>query len=157
MVMEDRSKPIKRHISLQPLSREHHHTLVLVWKIRKAIREHVELDRVDQYVSWFYQQYVISHFTMEEKYIFPVLGNQHEMIVRALDEHKRLKGYFEAKGKDENAYMELADLLEKHIRFEERLLFNAIQELATEQQLATITEKHGGGQFRDNEDDPFWQ
>jgi hypothetical protein len=79
------------------------------------------------------------------------------MIVRALDEHKRLKGYFEAKGKDENAYMELADLLEKHIRFEERMLFNAIQELATEQQLATITEKHGGGQFRDNEDDPFWQ
>ena len=157
MVMEDQSKPIKRHISLQPLSREHHHTLVLVWKIRKAIREHVELDRVDQYVSWFYQQYVISHFEIEEKYIFPVLGNQHEMIVRALDEHKMLKGYFEAQGKDSNAYMELADLLEKHIRFEERMLFNAIQELATEQQLKTILEKQGEDQFKDNEDDPFWQ
>jgi hemerythrin-like domain-containing protein len=155
--MEDRSKPIKRHISLQPLSREHHHTLVLVWKVRKAIKEHVELDRVDQYVSWFYQQYVISHFEVEEKYIFPVLGNQHELIVRALDEHKRLKGYFEAKGKDDNAYMELGDLLEKHIRFEERTLFNAVQELATEQQLKTIAEKHGEDQFKDNEDDPFWK
>ena len=157
MVMEDQSKPIKRHISLQPLSREHHHTLVLVWKIRKAIREHVELDRVDQYVSWFYQQYVISHFEIEEKYIFPVLGNQHEMTVRALDEHKKLKGYFEAQGKDGNAYLELADLLEKHIRFEERALFNAVQELATEQQLKIIAEKHGEDQFKDNEADPFWK
>jgi hemerythrin superfamily protein len=157
MVMEDRSKPIKRHISLQPLSREHHHTLVLVWKIRKAIREHVELDRVDQYVSWFYQQYVISHFDMEEKYIFPVLGSQHDMIVRALDEHKKLKGYFEAQGKDSNAYIELADLLEKHIRFEERMLFNAVQELATVQQLKTILEKHREDQFRDNEADLFWK
>ena len=157
MVMEDQSMPIKRHVSLQPLSREHHHTLMLVWKIRKAIREHVELDRVDQYVSWFYQQHVIPHFEMEEKYIFPVLTDQHELIVQALDEHRKLKAFFEAKGKDEIALTELADLLEKHIRFEERTLFNAVQELATEQQLKTIAEKHGSGLFKDNENDPFWK
>ncbi len=157
MVLEDQSKPIKRHTSLQPLSREHHHTLVLVWKIRKAIREHVELDRVDQYVSWFYQEHVIPHFEMEEKYIFPVLGDQHELIVRALDEHKELKGYFDAKDKDGMALTYLADLLEKHIRFEERTLFNVVQELATEQQLKTISDKHGSDMFKDNESDPFWK
>jgi hemerythrin-like domain-containing protein len=155
--MENQSKPIKRHVSLQPLSRDHHHTLLLVWKIRKAIKEHVELDRVDQYVTWFYQQYALPHFEKEEQFIYPVLGDQHELIVRALDEHKKLKGYFEAKGKDGNAYMELADLLEKHIRFEERVLFNAVQDLATEQQLKTISEKHGEDLFSDNEDDPFWK
>jgi polyribonucleotide nucleotidyltransferase len=155
--MEDQSKPIKRHISLQPLSREHHHTLLLVWKIRKAIREGVELDRVEQYVSWFYQQYVIPHFEMEEKIIFPVLGDQHALIVQALDEHKKLEGYFETTGKDAMMFTALADLLEKHIRFEERTLFNVVQELATEQQLKTIAEKHGSDLFTDNETDPFWK
>jgi hemerythrin-like domain-containing protein len=155
--MEDQSKPIKRHSSLQPLSREHHHTLLLVWKIRKAIKEHVALERVDQYVSWFYQQYVLPHFEMEEKFIYPVLGEEHELIVQALNEHKQLKGYFEAKGKDEIAYAELADLLEKHIRFEERTLFNVIQAIATEQQMKAIAEKHGSDQFADNEADPFWK
>ncbi|HLO79651.1 MAG TPA: hemerythrin domain-containing protein [Chitinophagaceae bacterium] len=155
--MEDQKKPIKRHNSLQPLSREHHHTLLLVWKIRKAIKDHVALERVDQYVSWFYQQYVLPHFEMEEKFIYPVLGEEHELIVQALNEHKKLKGYFEAKGKDEIAYAELADLLEKHIRFEERTLFNVIQALATEQQLSAITVKHGTDLFEDNEADPFWK
>ncbi len=157
MNMENQSKPIKRHISLQPLSRDHHHTLLLVWKIRKALKEHVELDRVDQYVTWFYQQYALPHFDMEEKFIYPVLGDQHELIVQALDEHKKLKAYFEAKGKDEIAYTALADLLEKHIRFEERTLFNVVQELATEQQLQAILEKQGEEVFKDNEADAFWK
>jgi hemerythrin-like domain-containing protein len=155
--MEEQLKPIKRHIGLQHLSREHHHTLLLVWKIRKAIKEQVQLDRVDQYVSWFCQQYVMPHFEMEEKFIYPVLGDQHELIVQALDEHKKLKAYFEAKGKDEMAFTALADLLEKHIRFEERRLFNVVQEQATEQQLQTITEKSGKEQFKDNEADAFWK
>lgn len=154
--MEEPSKPIKRHLSLQPFSREHHHTLMLVWKIRKAIREQVDLDRVDKYVSWFYHQYVLPHFDMEEKFIFPVLGDHHELIVRALDEHKRIKGYFEVENKNETSYNALADLLEKHIRFEERVLFNIVQEQATEQQLKMIADRSGDDQFEDNVQDPFW-
>jgi hemerythrin-like domain-containing protein len=130
---------------------------MLVWKIRKAIREHVDLDRVDKYVSWFYQQYVLQHFDMEEKFIFPVLGDQHELILQALDEHKQIKTYFEAENKNETSYNALADLLEKHIRFEERVLFNLVQEQATEQQLQLIADKSDDDLFKENECDPFWK
>jgi hemerythrin-like domain-containing protein len=99
----------------------------------------------------------MPHFEMEEKFIYPVLGDQHELIVQALDEHKKLKAYFETKGKDEMTFTALADLLEKHIRFEERKLFNVVQEQATELQLQTISEKSGEEQFKDNEADAFWK
>jgi hemerythrin-like domain-containing protein len=130
---------------------------MLVWKIRKAIREQVDLDRVDKYVSWFYQQYVLPHFDMEEKFIFPVLGDQHELIVQALAEHRQIKIYFEAENKDVTSYNALADLLEKHIRFEERVLFNIVQEQATEQQLKVIADKSDDELFKENENDPFWK
>ncbi|CDF79955.1 hypothetical protein BN863_22430 [Formosa agariphila KMM 3901] len=32
-------KPLKRHKSLQPLSRDHHHGLLLAWKIRADLRK----------------------------------------------------------------------------------------------------------------------
>ncbi len=43
-------KPQKRHIALQPLSREHHQGLLLSWKIRKGLSRKIEFDRIQNYV-----------------------------------------------------------------------------------------------------------
>jgi len=38
--------PIKRSIALQPLSREHHHGLLLCWKIRTGLKKGIDIDRI---------------------------------------------------------------------------------------------------------------
>jgi hypothetical protein len=73
-------KPIKRSEFLKPLSREHHRGLLFCWKIRAGIKKNVEVSRIKKYADWFYQNYLVPHFEVEEKYVFPILGNENEFI-----------------------------------------------------------------------------
>jgi iron-sulfur cluster repair protein YtfE (RIC family) len=52
---------------------------------------------------------------------------------------------------------QLADRLEAHIRFEERVLFEEIQNIATASQIDIIERVHGGGKFEENTTDEFWK
>ena len=46
--------------------------------------------------------------------------------------------------------------LEQHIRFEERILFQEIQKLATAEELELVEQKHSKEKFLDNTEDEFW-
>ena len=46
--------------------------------------------------------------------------------------------------------------LEKHIRFEERILFPEVQKEATPEQLAEIAKIHNHELFVENNEDTFW-
>ena len=153
----EKRKPIKRDKAIQPLSRDHHHNLLLCWKIRKGFAKGIEPERMKKYCDWFFQTYVLPHFKIEEKYLFPVLGNEHELVKRALAEHRRLERLFREEEEVEKSLSLLEEELEKHIRFEERELFNEIQEQATPKQLEIIQEKHSDAKFRENNLDPFWK
>ena len=74
-------KPLKRHEALKPISREHHHGLLLCWKIKTGMSKGVELSRIKGSVDYFYQTHLLPHFAMEEKYIFPILDNGHELMI----------------------------------------------------------------------------
>ncbi|MCM4158278.1 hemerythrin domain-containing protein [Antarcticibacterium flavum] len=151
-------KPIKRHEALKPLSREHHHGLLLCWKIRQGVKLDVNMARIKSYTDWFRRHYLDPHFEAEEKYIFPVLGNDHELVKRALAEHRRLKRLFNQEADLAIAMNSIEEELDSHIRFEERVLFNEIQAVATEEQLADIEKHHNGIQFSDDDwKDHFWQ
>ena len=150
-------KPIKRDKHIQPLSRDHHHTLLLSWKIRKGFSNGVELERIKKYADWFYWNHALPHFKIEEDYLFPVLGDGHEMVQRALAEHRRLKRLFTAEEELEKNLSLLEEELEKHVRFEERELFNEIQQNANEEQLGVITEVHKDERFIENSEDEFWK
>lgn len=150
-------KPIKRDKNIQPLSRDHHHTLLLSWKIRKGFSKGVEPERIKRYSDWFYLNHALPHFEIEEEYLFPVLGDGHEMIQRALAEHRRLKRLFTAAEDLEKNLSLLEEELERHVRFEERELFNEIQRNADERQLAVITEVHKDERFQENSEDEFWK
>lgn len=151
-------KPIKRHEALKPLSREHHHGLLLCWKIRQGIRMDVEIPRIKAYTEWFKIHYLDPHFETEEKYIFPVLGNENELVKRALAEHRRLKRLFEQDTDIEIALNSIEEELDSHIRFEERVLFNEIQEVASAEQLEEIENHHSGIEFNDDDwQDHFWK
>lgn len=150
-------KPLKRHKALQPLSRDHHHGLLLSWKIRSGFSKNIEFERIKTYADWFFEHQLIPHFDLEEEHIFPLLEADNDMVKRALAEHRRLKRLF-AETKDvEKSLHKIEEELEQHIRFEERILFPEIQKNATEAQLALIEDIHQDDRFEDNESDEFWK
>ena len=148
--------PIKRHEALKPLSREHHHGLLLCWKIREGIKKDVDVERMKRYTDWFLKNYLIPHFEAEEKHVFPVLGDNDVMVKRALAEHRRLKRLFRKKKDIFKTLNLIEEELESHIRFEERVLFNEIQQKASPEELEEIEKHHHGIKFSDDYEDEFW-
>ncbi|MDQ3050194.1 MAG: hemerythrin domain-containing protein [Bacteroidota bacterium] len=150
------NKPIRRHESLQFLSREHHQGLLLSWKIRKGISARIATGRLKNYVSWFFIEHLVPHFQVEELHVFPVLGNNHPLVMQALAEHRNLERLFKSELSALVTFEEIADALEQHIRFEERTLFNEIEKIVTPAQLNSIQTLHAEAPFCENETDKFW-
>ncbi|WP_418602373.1 hemerythrin domain-containing protein [Hwangdonia sp.] len=150
-------KPQKRHKALQPLSREHHHGLLLSWKIRSGFSKNIEPKRIRVYADWFFKQHLIPHFDMEEAHIFPILEQNNELIKKALADHRRIKRLFAETDDDAKTLSKIEEELDKHIRFEERVLFPEIQKVATEGQMLQIEKIHQPEKFEDNLVDEFWR
>jgi len=100
---------------------------------------------------------LIPHFELEEQYVFPILGNENELIIKAVSEHERLKQLFESNTEISKNISLIEEELESHIRFEERILFGEIQKIATAEQLQSIEINHSDEKFVDNLTDPFWE
>ncbi|MDO7171093.1 hemerythrin domain-containing protein [Mariniflexile sp. AS56] len=149
-------KPLKRHKALQPLSREHHHGLLLSWKIRAGFSKNIEPERIKKYADWFFKTHLIPHFELEERYVFSVLEPDNELVKKALAEHRLLERLF-ANDDLPLALSKIEEALVKHIRFEERVLFPEIQQVATEVELLAIEKIHQESGFVDNLDDEFWK
>lgn len=109
-------KPIKRKAELQGVSRDHHHALLLAWKINKGISNGVEPERIIAYIDWFRKEHLEPHFIVEEEFMFPILGNEHPKVQQALQEHiQLLEG---AKNVENYADLDdFAELLKKEIYF----------------------------------------
>jgi len=152
-----KTKPLKRHKALQPLSREHHHGLLLSWKIRSGFNKNIDPKRIKTYTDWFFKSHLIPHFEMEEKHIFTILESDSELIKRALAEHRRLKRLFNETTDITKSLGKIEEELEQHIRFEERVLFPEIQKVATEEQMLLIEKIHHQEPFKDKLDDEFWK
>ncbi|MEO6549541.1 MAG: hemerythrin domain-containing protein [Ferruginibacter sp.] len=131
--------PIKRHLALQPISHDHHFGLLVCWKIRTGLCKGVQPERIKKFCNFFYANNLKHHFMAEEKYLFPVLDKNDVLIEKAMAAHHLLRDLFE----DENGTIENVTLIEKllqvHIRFEERELFNKIEAVATDEQLNVIS------------------
>lgn len=149
-------KPIKRHSILQPISREHHHGLLLCWKIKTGLAKEVDLERIKNYVNWFWESHLRDHFEFEEKFMFPILDKESKNLERALEEHAKLKSFFTATDNIEQNLRSIVDVLDTHIRFEERVLFNEIQALSTKEDLDKIEKAHATNLI-DEWEDNFWE
>lgn len=150
------NQPIKRHEALQPWSREHHQGLLLSWKIKKGFALNVDPQRIKDYCDWFWENHLVSHFETEENYLFPILGEENQLVQQALEEHGQLKAMFEQEEADTDTLSQIESLLNDHIRFEERVLFNAIQEVATQKEIALLEEIHTEPAECDAWTDDFW-
>ncbi len=155
MILE--KKPLKRVKELQELSREHHHGLLLCWKIRTGFSKNIAPERIKRYADWFYTQHLLPHFELEEEYVFSILKEDNELVKKALSEHRRLRRLFSHKNAIDKNLGLIEEELETHIRFEERVLFPEIQKVASALQLAKIAEIHQEEKFVENEQDVFWK
>lgn len=152
-------KPIKRHEALQPLSRDHHHGLLLSWKIREGLKKDITTKRIKDYCNFFFKTQLVPHFAFEEKEVFTLLDENHPMIDQALAEHKRLTYLFTEEENIESAIQTIEKELLAHIRFEERVLFNEIQEQTSEEVLRKLEkiERDIITPDPDNWEDKFWE
>lgn len=149
---------MKRHAALQPLSREHHHGLLLGWKIRSGLSNGVAVERIKAYTDWFSENHLLPHFEVEERHVFPILGDKgHPMVKRALREHRRLKRLFTANDDLAKNLNLIEKELTAHIRYEERVLFTELQTVATPEQLSEIERLHHGQPFVEEWTDRFWE
>jgi len=136
----EETKPIKRSKELAPLSREHHDGLLYVWKIREGLKKDVSLSKLKEYSVWYWKQHIKPHFFQEEKILLPHMPANHELATRLRKEHENIRELIlnldqEA---DKTTFIQLCDLINDHIRFEERQVFPFLEETLPTEELSTI-------------------
>ncbi len=141
--MAEEIKPIKRSPQLAQLSREHHDGLLFAWKIKQGIENKTPLELMRQYTLWFWRHHIKPHFYQEEKILLPYMPAGHPMAAKLLEDHDHIRELIlglddEA---DKRTLVILADLLNAHIRFEERELFAHLEKILTPEQLDKIFEQ----------------
>src|SRR5262245_59993143 len=125
----------RRHESLIPLSREQHYGLLVCLRIHRGIQKHSTdadwlRERAEKTIS-FFESDLRSHFEVEEQIVFPAMTEIKEAVAvidQLIEEHRRLNTLVQrlrsAQGVDVCPILcEFADLLEAHIRKQERVLF----------------------------------
>lgn len=131
--------PIKRNENIVPLSRDHHHGLLFVWKLRQGIRHGAAPERMAPYVAYFWTDHLAPHFREEEELLFNH-APENELVQQALREHVEIRQLAEAAAlaTGEAPLQALADLVNNHIRFEERTLFPFLEQNLSEETLREI-------------------
>jgi iron-sulfur cluster repair protein YtfE (RIC family) len=98
---------------------------------------------------------------LEEEFIFPILGNKNELVIQAYAEHSSIIHIINLKDDLAMALIMIERQLQAHIRFEERILFNEVQKIATEEELAKIAAMHSDNKEMNQQieswQDDFWE
>jgi iron-sulfur cluster repair protein YtfE (RIC family) len=125
-----------RHPSLIPLSHDHHHGLALALRCRKQALGQIKpmgaaglRERAREFLS-FYTGNLLAHFRAEEEVLFPLIGSavpgSSAIINELVRDHEQIRGavaQLESGDGLAKLIFDLGDLLERHIRKEERELF----------------------------------
>jgi hemerythrin-like domain-containing protein len=129
---------VKRSPELRDLSEEHHYGLVAARALRLAAAGEEPISTAVDVFLAEWTEGIQPHFRSEEEVLLPgfaeVAGMDHPLIVRTLAEHEELRLEVSRLSRADAETERLvagrtAQLLHDHIRFEERVLFPAIEEL----------------------------
>ena len=142
---------MKRHPALIPLSRDHHNGLVQALRLRRAARDGdaaARLVAASEFVEFFRNEERV-HLRDEEEKLFPLLlrrvSSQPALLREARVQHVQLEGFARtldiavAAGSVDREPLDAAgELLDAHIRLEERQLFPLIEELVPDDELRRL-------------------
>lgn len=151
---------MKRNINLQELSKDHHHGLLLGWKIRQGLKKSVDPVTIAEYVSYFVKAALLPHFREEEEILLSGLDSNDDFKQKTLKEHLQIEELAKliAEKPDTERLNLLADLLDAHIRFEERTLFPHLEQTLAQAELENIgrqiQDRHTP--FKEDYPNEFW-
>lgn len=154
--------PIKRHPAIVSFSKDHHFGLLLVWKIRQGLNNDVNPERISNYIRHFFMEDLEKHSKEEEQLLFSKLPINDVLRKQAEGDHRaiyKLVAAIEKKKDDAVLLNQLVDKLEKHIRFEERELFNHLQNNIATDDLVLIGKRisNSSKTIDENWEDVFWE
>lgn len=148
---------MKRHEALVQLSRDHHFGLLLCWKLKEGLKKDISVERMSKYIVLFYEQNLKPHFAEEEETIFLILGNSHPLIEEAISQHRELEKMISDGFETPEQIQTFRDLLELHIRTEERQIFPEIEKTATEEELQNLLKQNYPELKEPEYEDLFWK
>lgn len=133
---------MKRHEALHPLSHHHHHTLVMAQQLKNA-DEKASIQQMTRDVIEFWKNDGEDHFRDEEEVLLPLFAQYQEIdipeIREMLIQHVQIRSYVQQirgmRRKDRQIFRNLGELLQKHVRLEERIIFPMIEQAIPENYL----------------------
>lgn len=117
---------MNRDERLRGLSSDHHHALVLARTIRRRYAGSSASDELLNEVSREFELELAPHFAIEEEILLPALeaAGECDLVRRTRQEHSMMREHVRAAAEGETArLLVFAELLDAHVRFEERTLF----------------------------------
>jgi hemerythrin-like domain-containing protein len=147
---EPPNRGLRRHEALAGLSREHHQALAVARTLRRTLRPSPHRpgpgphEAASQYLKFFASE-MTFHFLAEEEALFPSLARHGYAADELLAQHARVR---ELTGQvaretasgapDARLLFELGELIERHVRLEERDAFEHAQSHIPEPELREI-------------------
>lgn len=135
---------MKRAEQLQKLSHQHHNGLMAVLLLKKGVDKNAAVEVLNNFIVHTWENELRTHFIKEEVYLHPhflhlpelmpmyeLMKAEHHTIRRMIDDIRNGKSSVEL-------ITSFYTLLEKHIRFEERELFEYIQEHIAAEHFAAV-------------------
>lgn len=129
---------MKRHPALVHLSHDHHHALVEARRLKRAATGPDRAAAATAFAA-FFAEVTVPHFREEEESLFPLAAWSDEArphVVHALLDHQQLHALTARLREPSEALpgtmAALGDLLEQHVRREERELFPLLERIAAD-------------------------
>lgn len=134
---------MKRCPELQDLSREHHTALKLALHMKRAVAsaDDAQIEAACAHAREVFQKDLLPHFREEEQCLLPSLeaAGGSAVVARTLIEHRALQRLVrEMEIPDPDVLLRFAELMTEHVRFEERELFDAAEDLLGNEVLARV-------------------
>lgn len=148
---------MKRHPHLREFSDDHHQGLVAARRLRKASAGEEPLEQTAQFFLEFWEEETEPHFIKEEEALLPVLARygvrlDSEPLTSMFAQHHYIRTLvaqleLELARRDVKSETlgELGELLDEHIRLEEREVFPMIEESLTEEALEEVAGRLASG------------
>jgi hemerythrin-like domain-containing protein len=138
---------VKRSEALRQLSRDHHRALEVALKLKRAGA--AGCDEVARRFLEFWREHGAAHFRVEEDVLLPDVAAEidpaDERVVRVLTDHveiRRRANEIESAAKADTARLnELGEMLDNHVRHEERVLFPLIEERLSAEALSALADR----------------
>lgn len=139
---------MRRVSALIPLSHDHHQGLILAQMMCKNAPVYTSLpndvEGKIKHALRAYSEELVPHFENEEKILFPAVKGISEKLDKLMEviltEHKLLHEIFRKldTNRSPDVLDQAGEVLEQHIRLEERELFQLIQEVVPEEILRRL-------------------